>query len=180
MAKFNRKSKLSESEQKALILEFCQAMSSLKNPEEAAYFLQDLISAQEAEMLAKRLKIAKLLLSGLSYDEIQESLKVGKGTIARVSTWLNLSGTGFRLIAARTKSVKAKPKGSAFHDTWRMLKRRYPLHFWPEVLIEEIVNSASRSQKEKLAKILDKFKDKDEAFYALNKRLKEKMFFNKK
>ena len=42
---------------------------AVKNSVEAAKFLTDLLSSQEVEMLAKRLKIAGLLIKGSTYEE---------------------------------------------------------------------------------------------------------------
>lgn len=170
MSKFSNKSKLSDHEQKELLIELCQSVAAIKKSEEAAQFLQDLLSSREAEMLAKRVKIAKLLLDGMTYEEVQEILKVGSGTVARVSTWLSLSGEGFRLVADRTRAARppSAAREAASHS-WRMMKKRYPLHLWPEILIEEIVNSASIRQKDRLIKILDRLDDKDEAFLALSR-----------
>jgi len=170
MAK-NSKSKLTENEQQALLVELCQAMVSLKKPEEAARFLQDLLSAAEAEMLAKRVKIAKLLINGSTYEEVQRDLKVAKGTVARVSTWLALSGDGFRLVEKRSKSSQPSAVKESVDDVWRMMKRRYPLHLWPEILIEEIFKSASVTQKDKLKMILDRLGEKEQVFAELQKKL---------
>ena len=101
MAKFYYKSKLSKQEQEELLIDFCNAVSSIKDSKEAAQFLKDLLSPQEAEMLAKRMKIADLLLKGWKYKQIGEQLKVGEGTIARISEWLKFTGDGYRLIVKR-------------------------------------------------------------------------------
>ena len=77
---------------------FCQAILSLKNEEEAAKFLTDVLYPQEIEMLSKRLQIAEYLLQGKEYDHIREILRVGNSTIARVATWLGMSGEGFKIV----------------------------------------------------------------------------------
>ncbi len=46
-------------------------------------------------MPAGRIKIAKCLLTGESYDSIAEELKVGKDTIGQVQRWLVLSFGGY-------------------------------------------------------------------------------------
>lgn len=101
MAKFPRISKLSKKEQEELILEFCEAFVAIKNTREAASFVKDLLGRQEIEMLAKRLKIAKLLLEGKKYGEIGDELRVSFGTIARVNLWLKTSGEGYRIFFGR-------------------------------------------------------------------------------
>ena len=108
MAKFSYKSKLTKEEQEEFLMDLCDAISSVKNSREAAQFLKDLLSPQEAEMLAKRVKVAELLLAGWSYKRIIEYLKVSEGTVARISEWLKLTGNGYRMIIAR---LKEKRKG---------------------------------------------------------------------
>src|SRR3989344_7060454 len=106
MAKFSRISKLSPAEQETLLVGFCKALVELKTAEEAAHFLKDLLSRQEAEMLAKRIEIARLLIKGFTYSEIQKFLRVSHGTDARVSQWLATSGEGYRLVVSRVKQEK--------------------------------------------------------------------------
>ncbi|OGZ67830.1 MAG: hypothetical protein A3C58_01345, partial [Candidatus Staskawiczbacteria bacterium RIFCSPHIGHO2_02_FULL_34_10] len=103
MTKFSYKSKLTKSDQEELLMDFCDSLSLIKNSREAAQFLKDLLSPQEVEMLAKRIKIAELLLSGWSYKRIIDYLKVGEGKVARISEWLKLTGDGYRLITVRLK-----------------------------------------------------------------------------
>ena len=78
--------KLDRKEVQKIFYQLCLALSEIKNEKEAAQLLRDLISYQEAEMIAKRLKIAEYLLENMSYDEIKKKLKVSFGTIARVQT----------------------------------------------------------------------------------------------
>ncbi|HIE41126.1 MAG TPA: hypothetical protein EYP80_00520 [Candidatus Aenigmarchaeota archaeon] len=134
-------------------------MITLKNPQEAAQFIKDLISPQELEMLAKRLRVAKLLLRGVKYQTIRKTLKVGNSTLARISTWLSVSGEGFRLVHNRTKDrnisrIKSQKEKVVDYFSWQSIKRRYPQYFWPELLLKEIVKSANQREKERLRKIL--------------------------
>src|SRR5437879_3204756 len=133
MAKFERIPKLNKRHRQQLILALCQAFAAIQKPEEAAKFLTDLLTLQEVEMLAKRLQIAKLLIDGLSYQDIRGELKVGSATIARVNTWLNLQGEGFKLILSRTKQKKKIYEHSLeeIYDpySWYNVKRRYTKSF---------------------------------------------------
>src|SRR3990167_5793031 len=106
MPKFSIKKKLTDKEEHAVLLELCQALVVVRTLYEAAHLLADLLSQQELNMIAKRLKIAKLLLKGMNYEEIQMSLKVSTQTIARVNLWLRESGEGYRLIVEKTKGNK--------------------------------------------------------------------------
>lgn len=154
MAKFLKK--ISKKEQEYLFIEFSQALATLHSPVEMAQFIKDLLSEQETSMLARRLQIARLLQQNFTYQEIKEKLKVSFGTIARVQTWMQIYGEGYRTVLARTK-MKDSPKAT---PSWRSLKRRYPVYFWPQLLLEEIMESASANQKKRLLEILDQQKEK--------------------
>lgn len=177
MAKFPRIPKLSKQEQEKLLIGFCKALVELKTPEEAAHFLKDLLSKQEAEMLAKRIEIARLLIKGFTYADVQKMLKVSHGTIARVNQWLATSGEGYRLIVERVKEEKSETQEYIEElekpFSWKRMKRRYPLYFWPDLLLEEFVRSAKKRQKERMQKILAQFDEKSEVFERLNLLLKE-------
>lgn len=169
-----RYSKIPKKEKEELLMEFCEAISTLKNPQEIMNFLTDLLTKQEIIMLAKRIKIAKLLLEGRNYREIEGILKVGLGTVARISQWLSEGGEGFRLITERTKKEKPKPPTSwdlAMGD-WRKFRRRYPLMFWPQLLIEDIIRAMNKRQKEKIRHALEKLDRKSSLYKQINRILK--------
>lgn len=178
MAKFSRVPKLSRKEQEKLLISFCRALVEIRTPEEAAHFLKDLLSRQEAEMLAKRIEIARLLVEGMTYVQIQSLLKVSEATVARVNHWLSSSGEGYRLVISRVKPEKT-PEQEYIEEldkpfSWKRMKRRHPLYFWPELILEEFVRSAKKSQKERMRKILDRFDEKSELFEKLDLLLKER------
>ena len=176
MAKFSRIPKLNKKERQILLITFCEALTSIKNKEEAAQFLVDLLSPQELEMVAKRLEIARLLINGDTYDVIRGKLKVSHNTIARVNTWLTLSGNGFRLIIERTRKQGKKIYEHTFEEkydpqSWYNIKRRYSMHFLPELVIEELIKQSDEKQRKKLDSILSSidgkvamFKDVDETY----------------
>ncbi len=163
-----------------LMIYFCQALSSLKNTKETAKFLTDLLSAQEAEMLAKRLKIAKRLAEGKKYDEIRQELKVGFSTIARVNTWLNLSGEGFRMVIERTPEIEKKKIDP--QEMYNLYSRRNVLRraHWPIYIIEELIEESDKKQREKIFTILQSMEDKSKLFKDINKQLYEQFGKGKK
>lgn len=103
MAKFNKVSKL---EKQRLLIALCQAVSSIKDPKEAAQILTDLLTPSEIEMVAKRLEIAKLLIQGKTYDQVRTKINAGYSTIGRINTWLNLAGEGSKLQYHELKKKK--------------------------------------------------------------------------
>lgn len=158
MAKFPKIPKLSKKEQEELFINFCQALAVLKNAQEVAIFLKDLLGEAELEMLAKRLEIAKHLIEGKTYEEINSELKVSHGTISRVNFWLKMSGTGYRLVSKRTK--KEKKPYSQFSEDIKRLKRTYRQYFWPELLFEKITNELGRRKRKKLLDTISSLHDK--------------------
>ncbi len=165
MSKFTASKFLSKADQQELFIDFAYAFASIKSSVEAANFLKDLLSESEALMLARRLQIARLLLDGLTYEQIRKLTKAGFATITKVQTWLNLYGEGYRTVVERTKN-KNRPQAQAI-TPWRSLKRKYPMYFWPQLLLEEIVKSANSREKQRLTKVLQDLKEKK----GLNKEL---------
>ena len=171
MAKFRRISKLTKSEQEDLFVSFCQAVASLKNEHEVAVFLKDLLGINELEMLAKRLEIAKFLLDGWTYDEIAKLVKVSHSTVARVSFWMQQSGTGFKMVAQRAK--KKEKKYSQWEKDMKRIKRTYSRYFWPELMFDEIVKQMGRRKHEKLVNTIENMEDKKEIMDEFNRTFQE-------
>lgn len=168
------RSKISNKEREKLLEEFCEALSVLKSPQEIMNFIVDLLTKQEIVTLTKRIKIAKLLIEEKGYREIENLLKVSHGTIAKVNYWLLEGGEGFRLVAERTKKEKPKPPTSwdyAMQD-WRRFRRRYPLVFWPQLLIEDIIKTMNQRQKEKIRQAIEKLDRKSSLYKQIDRILK--------
>ncbi len=173
-------SKLSKKEIDKILYQLCLAIAEIKNPNEAAELLRDLLSYKESEMIAKRLKIADLLVKDYTYQDIEETLKVSATTIARVQEWLQISGEGYKMAIARTKDKLPKQdnKGVDF-ENWSNLKKKFSAYYWPEILLESIVVNANKRQKAQINSVihqLDKSKEKSEIY----KKIKKLMMTNNK
>jgi len=166
MAKYSRGSKLSPQKRQELVLAFCQAIQSLKSDEETAKFLTDLLSPQEIEMFAKRLQIAEYLLKGEQYTDIRAKLSVGFSTIARVATWLGMSGEGFKIVISRKKPPKREVSLEEKYDPYSSynFKRRYSQYYWPQLLLEKILQQSDATHKKKITTILQSMGVKKETF----------------
>lgn len=145
--------KLSKFEKENIIFELIKAFVNCTTIEDAAMFTQDLLTEAELSFISRRLRIAKLLLQNKTYEEIRNSLHVSQTTIAKIAFWLNHRGEGFRNI------VKKLPDNNVENDPlkqspWTSLKRRYPTYFLPEIIIEQIIKTANRKQKERLSKVI--------------------------
>ncbi|MBI4080696.1 MAG: hypothetical protein HY430_02895 [Candidatus Levybacteria bacterium] len=155
-----RVDKLSKREQDAMVFDLVHALVQAQNVTDAALFLQDLLTKSELQILAKRLRIAKLLLSGMTYEEIEQNLHVSHGTVAKIAAWLAERGDGFRKIIEKLPQTT----NSSWEERsdWDRFKRRYSLYFWPELLLEEIVKSANKKQKDRIQSILQNLERKSE------------------
>ncbi|OGE81804.1 MAG: hypothetical protein A3H72_01805 [Candidatus Doudnabacteria bacterium RIFCSPLOWO2_02_FULL_48_8] len=157
-ASYKLNAKLTKSEQNELFMKLARAVASLHNPVEVAQFLKDLLSEPESFMLARRLQIADLLMQGLTYEQIRKKIKVAYATIAKVQTWLQVYGEGYRTVIQRIN----KPSIADEDETkpFAKLKRKYPMYFWPELLLKEIVRAANKRERERLLKVVSQMKEK--------------------
>ena len=104
-----RPEKLGRDEQLALMFDLINAVSIVKTPTETALFLKDLLTAKEIKNLAKRLRIAKLLLQEKTERAIAEELHCSFATISKVNTWLNEGGEGLRSVISKLPVKYAIP-----------------------------------------------------------------------
>ena len=164
--------RLSKESQEQLLQNFCEALAILHTPEEVLPFLTDLLTKNEVTTLIKRLQIARLLLEGKDYRAIEQSLRTGHGTIARIASWLAESGEGFRMIAERIPKKQSEHTSSRHEESeWDKLKRRYPMMFWPQLLLEEVVRNANKAERERFRKAVETLDRKSKFYQHFNKLL---------
>lgn len=162
-------SRLTDKKRKELVLDLCESLAVLNDAKEVVEVLTDLFTPKEIETIAKRLQIAEYLADGQDYNYIRTKLRVGFSTIARVNTWLNLSGDGFKLILSRRKINESKNEDSKIEEmydpySWHNFKRRNSLNFWPQLLLEEIFKNADKKEKQKMQEIFEKIEIKRKRF----------------
>lgn len=107
------------------------AASSVRGRNAVKLFLRDLLTPSERIMLGRRIVIARLLISGESYDRIGKRLRVGRATISRVHRWLKDQFPGFETAIKEMEKAftnRAEKKLYATSGLYR-LKKKYPLHF---------------------------------------------------
>lgn len=170
LEKQKRLDKLTQKDHEDLITDLVNAIVGAKSIGDAVLFLQDLLTKAEIKMLAKRLRIAKLLLVGMTYREIEKQLHVGHSTVAKIGIWLSEKGDGFR------KTIEMLPKKRDEKDwlersEWDSIKRRYSLYFWPELLLKEIIKGANDRQKQRIKDVLDNLEKKSQLHKNLDKLL---------
>lgn len=80
-----------------------KAFTQLKNEQEIANFLRDLLTPAELEEFANRLEIAELLFKReLSYLEIADKVGTSTTTVTRVAQWLFRGCGGYLTVIERS------------------------------------------------------------------------------
>ena len=176
MGKYTNIGRLDKKQQTELFIDFVKSVSALKSPVEAANYIKDLLSEAEVMILARRLQIARLLEDGLTYQQVNKETKASFTTIAKVHWWLQQYGEGYRLVLSRTKQEKVRDNFSPFSR----LKRKFPLYFWPQILLKEIVNSANKKEKRRLMAVISKLKEKNKLTQDLEQFLNQQFKNSKK
>lgn len=171
LQKTKRIEKLSKEDQESLVFDLVHAFTLTHNIGETALFLQDLLTKTEMKTLGKRLRIAKLLLENMTYDEIARSLHASHATVAKIGAWLAERGDGFRKIIEKLPKEKYTKLQTERSD-WDKFKRRYSLYFWPELLLEEVIKSANEKQKGKIREVLERLEEKSELHKKIEKLLR--------
>jgi|SRR3989338_1393524 len=111
------------------------AAAGVRGRQAMKLFLRDLLTESERIMLGRRIIVARRLLAGDRYDDIEADLRVGRDTIGKIQKWLDDQLPGYEgAIAEMEKEFGARQK--RFEDkrlyatsTLYQLKKKYPLHF---------------------------------------------------
>lgn len=158
MGKFNyfnykekRLDKFSKDEQEDLVFDLINAFSLVNNPYDSALLLQDLLTEGEVRNLAKRLRVAKLILEGKKQEEIVKELHCSFATIAKVSIWLGNAGEGFK------KVIKKLPQRREVNIPKRIPGVGYGL---PSILDYYISAALKKNERKRITKFIQSMKDK--------------------
>ena len=79
------------------ITELFRLIASLKTEEEIRLLFDDLCTYKEIDSMAQRLKSAKLLLEGSTYEEIIRKTDISSATLSRVSRCVKY-GKGYKTV----------------------------------------------------------------------------------
>lgn len=158
--KLRRWEKLSRGEQADLLYDLINAFVFIKNLPESMEFITDLFTRDEVKFLSKRLRIAKMLIKDRSYREIQESLRVGYSTIAKVSAWLDEKGGGFRRILSRLPEKRRVVGWEGLSGEERS-RKKHPRANWLGLTLDRFRDDAIRDEGKKLKETLNKLGSKD-------------------
>lgn len=82
-----------------------------KSSKDLSNFLDDLLTEEEILDLAQRLKIAKLILDGKSYDEISETVSTSTATVSKIGQVLKYGKGGLqKVLGKKSKGGGVKKK----------------------------------------------------------------------
>lgn len=81
---------------KEMLKELYTEILKAENEQEIGEFLEDLCTIKELESMSQRLKAAKMLLQGKTYNEIVEMTEISSATLARVSKCVRYGNGGYK------------------------------------------------------------------------------------
>lgn len=79
-------------------------LKKAKSARELSAFLDDLLTEEEILDLAQRLKIAKLIIEGKTYDEIAEKVKTSTSTVSKIGQVLKYGKAGLAKAFSKPKT----------------------------------------------------------------------------
>lgn len=122
---------LNEQEQIKTLDALYTAASAVRGRAAMKLFLRDLLTESERIMLGRRILIARLLLSGETYENICARLGVGRNTIQSVQHWLQDQMPGYEnaIQGLEEELGKREFKRKYAKSMLFRLKKKYPLHF---------------------------------------------------
>jgi TrpR-related protein YerC/YecD len=77
----------------------------LESSKDLSNFIDDLLTEEEILDLAQRIKIAKLILDGKTYDEIAEKVKTSTSTVSKIGQIIKYGKGGLQKVL--TKILKS-------------------------------------------------------------------------
>lgn len=77
--------------------ELYRVVAGVKNADQAAKLLRDLLTYEEIEEAARRLQVATLLDEGQTFRDIAARTNMSTATITRINYWLHHGTGGYRL-----------------------------------------------------------------------------------
>lgn len=135
------------------MFDLVNAFRFVKSPLDTIELLEDLLSGKEIKNLSKRLRIAKLLLSDHTYQEIVFQLHCSFATVAKVNAWLLQGGKGFRNV------IKQLPKCYKFPKKLPPIPIEFQL---PQVLSSLYQYTRAHSQNNQLEQFFKGVANKEE------------------
>ena len=80
-----------------------EAILKLESKEDAYRFFEDVCTIAEMKSMAQRIEVARMLRSGVTYQEIAKETGASSATISRVNRSLTYGNDGYELVFERMK-----------------------------------------------------------------------------
>ncbi len=80
-----------------------KSILSLENDEECKAFFEDICTINELNSISQRMTVARLLNSGMTFNEIVEKTGASSATISRVNKALNY-GKGYKTVLKKEQA----------------------------------------------------------------------------
>lgn len=83
-----------------------EAVQQLQSTEDAYRFFEDICTIAEVKSMAQRIKVARLLRAGVTYQEIAKETGASSATISRVNRALLYGADGYRRVLDAMESTE--------------------------------------------------------------------------
>ena len=90
------------------------AFLAAKDGNEVEEIINGILTSDERMKIGRRILIAGALEEGLTYDEIKDTLKVGKSTVVKIEEAKRSHPLAFQLVGKREKKVDEEYKNKAY------------------------------------------------------------------
>lgn len=143
-----------------LVFDLVNAFTIAKGPHKSALLLQDLLTASEIKKLSRRLRIAKLLLGGMTQREVSSDLRCSLATVTKVKLWLDQKGEGFKSV------IKSLPKKYEYPS--KLPKGPIEYHM-PQAILALAKQGLAKSQDIRIDRLVENVSKKE----AMSKHVQE-------
>ncbi len=80
-----------------------RAILCLETVEECYAFFEDLCTMKELADMAQRVKAARMLLDGATYEQIVKKVEISTATISRINRCIQYGSGGYKMILNRSE-----------------------------------------------------------------------------
>lgn len=82
------------------------AILSLENLDECYEFFEDLCTMKELSDMTQRIRAARMLLNGATYEQIVKKVEISTATISRINRCIQYGSGGYKTVIDRLDSNK--------------------------------------------------------------------------
>ena len=85
-----------------------RALVAISDEAECREFLDDLLTGREIESITQRLAVARMLMTGVRYAEVEKRTGASSATIGRVNRCIQYGNDGYRRVLEKLGEVPAE------------------------------------------------------------------------